>query len=53
MTIHDVLVQQQQTNAQQLQAYQADITNLLCLIDNLNDQQQVITAWLAANPAAA
>lgn len=51
MTIHDVLVQQQQMNAQQLQAYQADICNLLAMIDDLNTKQQVITTWLSQNPA--
>lgn len=53
MTIHDLLVQQQQANAQQLQAYQADVVNILALIDDLNARQGVITAWLAANPATA
>lgn len=51
MTIHDVLQAQYTTNAQQIEAYQADVTNLLTLLTNLQQSQQVITTWLAANPS--
>ena len=50
MTIQQVLQQLLQNNQQQLAAYQADITNLLAMIQNLNDQNAEITTWLAANP---
>jgi hypothetical protein len=51
MTINEVMQQQLQQIQQQLGAYQADITNLLAMINSLNTQAQVITTWLAANPA--
>lgn len=51
MTIQDVVACQIQSNSQQITAYQADITNLLALIQNINEQQGVLVAWLAANPA--
>ena len=51
MTIHDVLTQQLQTTQGQINAYEQDITNLLCLLGNLQQQQGVIVTWLAANPA--
>jgi hypothetical protein len=50
MTIQEVLQQLLQQNQGQLAAYQADITNLLVMIQNLNDQNTEITTWLAANP---
>ena len=51
MTIQCVLQQLLQNNQQQLAAYQADITNLLVMIQNLNDQNMEITTWLNQNPA--
>lgn len=51
MTIQEVLAQLLQQNQQQLAAYQADINNLLSMMDNLNCQNKEITTWLAANPA--
>lgn len=53
MTIQDVVAAQVSTNTTQLAAYQADIANLLTLIGTLTEQQGVLQAWLAANPAAA
>jgi hypothetical protein len=52
MTIHDVVLAQFNTQQQQIQAYQADITNLLAMLTNLQQSQQVIVQWLAANPSA-
>jgi cell division protein FtsB len=51
MSIQDVLQQLLETQQRQLAAYQQDVTNLLALIQNLNDQVVEVTAWLAANPA--
>lgn len=51
MTIHDVVLAQFNNNAGQIQAYQADITNLLAMLTELQNTQQVLTTWLAANPA--
>jgi hypothetical protein len=50
MTIQEVLQQLLQNNQQQLAAYQADITNLLVMIQQLNEANAEVTAWLAANP---
>lgn len=50
MTIQEVVAAQIQSNTQQLQAWQADITNLLTMIGNLQSQQTTLQAWLAANP---
>jgi hypothetical protein len=51
MTIHDVVLATFNANAQQITAYQADINNLLALLSNLQQQQAVMTTWLAANPS--
>jgi len=50
MTIQQVLQQVLQNNQQQMAAYQADVTNLLALIQNLSEQTAEVVAWLAANP---
>jgi hypothetical protein len=51
MTIHQVLTLQLEQIGSQIQAYQADINNLLPMINQLQQQQQVIITWLAHNPA--
>jgi len=51
MTIHEVLVAQLQQIAGQIQAYQADINNLLPMLNQLQQQEQAIITWLASNPA--
>lgn len=48
-TIQEVLAAQIQTNQQQLAAYQADINNLLNMIQTLNDNTRTMQAWLAVN----
>jgi hypothetical protein len=50
MTIQQVLQQLLQNNQQQLAAYQADVTNLLVMIGQLNEANVEIQTWLAANP---
>ena len=50
MTIQDVVAQQIQQLTGQINAYQADITNLLVMLGNLQEQQGVLVTWLAANP---
>jgi conjugal transfer/entry exclusion protein len=51
MTIHDVLQQQLEQIGGQIHAYQADINNLLPLLQNLQQQEAAIIQWLANNPA--
>jgi NADH:ubiquinone oxidoreductase subunit E len=51
MTIHEVLTNQLQQIAGQIGAYQADINNLLPILNNLQQQEQAIVLWLANNPA--
>lgn len=51
MTIHDVLQQQLNSITGQINAYQADINNLLPMLASLQLEQQAIVTWLANNPA--
>jgi hypothetical protein len=51
MTIHDVVNAQLAQIEGQINAYQVDIQNLLPMLNNLQQQAQVLIAWLAANPA--
>ena len=50
MTIQDVVALQIQQVQGQINAYQTDINNLLVMLGNLQEQQGVLVAWLAANP---
>lgn len=50
MTIQEVIAAQIAANQQQLAAYQADIQNILNLVNTLNTNTQVLITWLAANP---
>lgn len=51
MTMHDVVNQQLAQIESQVAAYQADINNLLPMLNNLQQQAQVLITWLANNPA--
>lgn len=51
MTMHDVVVAQLAQIEGQINAYNADISNLLPMLNNLQQQAQVLITWLQANPA--
>jgi uncharacterized protein involved in exopolysaccharide biosynthesis len=52
MTIQQVLQQQLAQIESQIAAYNADINNLLPMLNNLQQEAQAIIQWLAANPGA-
>lgn len=51
MTMHDVVTQQLASIESDIARYQADISNLLPMLSNLQQQAQVLIQWLSANPA--
>lgn len=48
--MHDVVTAQLAQVESQIAMYQADITNLLPMLNNLQQQAQAMITWLAANP---
>lgn len=50
MTMHEVVAAQLAQIEAQINAYQADIANLLPMLNNLQQQAQVLIQWLVANP---
>ena len=51
MTMHDVVMAQLAQIESQIAAYNADIQNLLPMLNTLQQQAQVYIQWLATNPA--
>lgn len=50
MTMRDVVTEQLAQIESQINAYQADISNLLPMLNTLQQQAQVMITWLASNP---
>jgi uncharacterized protein Smg (DUF494 family) len=50
MTAHDVMVDQLNQKQQQIGAYQADVANLLTMLNTLRQQEQALILWLSQNP---
>lgn len=51
MTAYEVMTNQLAQTQAQITAYQTDVSNLLNLINGLQQQEQAIITWLSTNPA--
>lgn len=51
MTIQDALQNYMTQLNQQILEYQANVTNIMAILDQLQEQQKAVAQWLAANPA--
>jgi len=50
MTIQDALQNYMSQLNSQILEYQANVTNIMAVLDQLQEQQKVVAQWLAANP---